>query len=215
MPSLPFKSKKKDKEVADAAVGNTTTTGEKTPPPAYNDASRNDGGITSPPAFTADTGVDITAAFSTLNLHATPTHPDVNTCLAHLKLLFAIQSMKEDVGYTDGLWNIWDSLADGSPDLSGFQAQDAPLPEELDGQKRTTEDYRKIKLSKIREKRWAVFVARAVDRYEAWWSTFPKNMLHEDDMVEGSGALYHRFVEEKGYIAWSETNLPPLDVIMM
>lgn len=29
--------------------------------------------------------------------------PDANTCLAHLKLLSALQTLKEDVGYTDGL----------------------------------------------------------------------------------------------------------------
>lgn len=32
--------------------------------------------------------------------------PDANTCLAHLKLLSPLQALKEDVGYTDGLWGL-------------------------------------------------------------------------------------------------------------
>ncbi|KAI1025293.1 hypothetical protein LB505_009619 [Fusarium chuoi] len=35
---------------------------------------------------------------------------------------------------------------------------------------------KKKSLSKVREKRWALFVARAVDRYEAWWDSLPREL---------------------------------------
>lgn len=210
MPSLPFQSASKDKDKSKEK--NT----DKSPPPPYSDVQP-----TQRDAVGDDAAhVDITAAFSTLSLQDPPHHPDVDTCLAHLKLLFALQSLKEDVGYTDGLWNIWDSRADPAGLDFGANEIPASLSEGLehlglDGQKRTPEDYEKIKLSKTREKRWALYVARAVDRYEAWWSTFPSVMLQEDDMKFGSGAPYHGFVKEKRYTKWFESMLPPLDVLMV
>lgn len=204
MPSLPFKSssKKDKKEVAeDAARKASSASKTASPPPAYSEATP-----------IADDNVDITAAFAKLSLHNTPHDPDVDTCLAHLKLLFAFQSLKEDIGYTDGLWNIWDNRADGTDIDIEKDIESGALPP---NEKRTTEDDRKIRLSKIREKRWALYVARAVDRYEAWWSTFPSDMLQEKDMALASGSLYHKFVEEPKYMEWNLTMLPPLDVLMV
>lgn len=168
---------------------------------------------TPPPEHDA-VDVDVSAAFSNLSLSSAPKDPDADTCLAHLKLLFAIQSMKEDVGYTDGLWNIWDNRAE-----AGFSSSDGAnsVSEEVDlGLKKppTPEEEKKIVLSKIREKRWALFVARAVDRYEAWWNSFNKSMLHEADMYEKAGANYANFTETMHLLAWDETMLPPLDVLM-
>lgn len=85
--------------------------------------------------------------------------PTVDACLSHLKLLRAFEVLKQKVGYTDGLWNIWDSRAKGSIDV----------------------------LAKLREKRWAIYIARAVDRYEAWWKSFVPSMLIEKDMLQGMG----------------------------
>lgn len=207
MPSLPFRSTKKEKEKAgDASHDNAPTSVVNSPPPAYSDAQA----PPSHPQATAEAAdVDITAAFSTLSLQDQPKDPEVDTCLAHLKLLFALQSLKEDIGYTDGLWNIWDSRADVADLDLGSE------PVGLDDQKKTPEDLKKIRLSKIREKRWALYVARAIDRYEAWWSTFPNVMLREDDRKLGSRAPYGGFVDGRQYMAWSESMLPPLDVLMV
>src|ERR1044072_1405222 len=43
---------------------------------------------------------DITASFAHLKLGNAPKQPDADTCLAHLKLLIDIQTLKTDVGYT-------------------------------------------------------------------------------------------------------------------
>ncbi|KAG6369007.1 hypothetical protein INS49_003226 [Diaporthe citri] len=186
-------------------------------PPAYAAAQP----VQNPPDV-----VDITAAFSSLNISPTPQDPTVDTCLAHLKLLYALQSLKEDVGYTDGLWDIWDSRADGQDSDIDTELPDDLLPpsaaEAVDlrgsqGEKGrlAPSDIQKIRLSKIREKRWALFVARAVDRYEAWWNVFPKTMLREADMNDQSGAKYHHFVDETAYLRWTQDMLPPLDVLMV
>ncbi|KAF3764157.1 hypothetical protein M406DRAFT_226915, partial [Cryphonectria parasitica EP155] len=161
--------------------------------------------------------VDINAAFANLSLRSTPGEPDEDTCLAHLKLLFAIQSMKDDVGYTDGLWGLWDTLADNDD----LDLDDVPSDDLLPGAPTTSkkdadpDQQRKVRLSKLREKRWALFVARAVDRYESWWNHLPKTLLREEDMYEGTSSAYSVFVEERRYIQWAESMLPPLDVLMV
>ncbi|KAK7951046.1 uncharacterized protein PG986_006774 [Apiospora aurea] len=122
-------------------------------PPAYTDYEG--------PRIDEETESQLRAAFYNLNLgyDASPT-PVVDTCLAHLKLLRAFEGLKSRTGLTDGLWDIWDS-----------RAQNASRGGPLDI------------LVKLREKRWAVYVARAVDRYEAWWKSFVPTMLTEFDMV--------------------------------
>lgn len=106
-----------------------------------------------PPSYTANGPLDevsrgeLNTAFSSLNLSDTPTSfPTPEHCLAHLKLLNVIHATKEDIGYTDGLFGLWDSRC-----------------ETLEGRQRD-----KL-LSQIREKRWALYAARAVERFEDWW----------------------------------------------
>lgn len=87
----------------------------------------------------------LSAAFSSLQLSDTPpSFPDTDTCLAHLKLLATFHALKEDVGYTDGLFNLWDAKCE-------LMAN------------------REESLAKMREKRWVLFIARAVERFEDWW----------------------------------------------
>lgn len=111
----------------------------------------------------------LNSAFSSLNVPLIAEGVTVDTCLAHLKLLFAFQTLKEAVGYTDGLWQIHDSQV--SPDEEGKN------------------------LSLLREKRWALYVARAAHRYEAWWNSFPKDPLTEDHMFADT-PNYTRFASD-------------------
>ena len=121
------------------------------PPPPFTQAIPGNGEL--PPVYTAqDTGAggpsvaELSSAFSSLKLSDTPTKlPTPETCLAHLKLLHAIYALKVDVGYTDGLFGIWDAKAELS-------------------------DARDETLSKLREKRWLLYVARAVERFQTWWT---------------------------------------------
>jgi len=203
MPSL-FRSKdKREKEKEESADTHRPTSenaqngGSNEALPAY---SAQDTAASGPDDVAPSADVDLAAAFAKLSLPSTAADPDPDTCLAHLKLLFAIQSLKEDIGYTDGLWNIWDTRAEGT-EVSLAEVQPEPPSEKERGN---------AVLSKIREKRWALFVARAVERYEAWWNSLPKDELRVTDMQAGADAKYDLFVHRDAQGFWTTENMLPL-----
>lgn len=157
-------------------------------------------------------GVDITAMLANLSVqpNTLPTEPDPESCLVHLKFLHALQSLKEDVGYTDGLWNIWDTRADHeSPEWADV----LPKLTERSKTAQSPDAAKKMRLSKLREKRWVIFVARAVDRYEAWWKSL-SNGQH-DYLTEAQMALrdyykYDKFAKRAPPSLSDQTSLPPL-----
>ncbi|KIH87285.1 alpha-ketoglutarate-dependent sulfonate dioxygenase [Sporothrix brasiliensis 5110] len=142
--------------------------------------------------------------------------PTADEALAHLQFLAAVHALKEEVGYTDGIFGLHDALA-AAPDSV------VQIPLHLpDGQAapQTREDLYRARLSKVREKRWALYVARAVDRYEAWWLqvTRDNTRLREADMTVPLHPAYSGFVNvdlPKGTLAWTADNLLPLDVWMV
>lgn len=153
--------------------------------------------------------LDITAKFAYLNLPAEPPKgtPNEDTCLAHLKLLHAIHSLKEDVGYSDGLWGLWDDRVAKDTDIIIGGA----VPSGIELSTLGGDDKVKLALSRLREKRWAIFVARAVDRYEAWWDAVgrTKEMLTETDM-KTHGSRYIDFPTSGKPMSWSVDTIPPL-----
>ncbi|KAF4847989.1 hypothetical protein CGCSCA4_v005236 [Colletotrichum siamense] len=216
MPSFFKRSKKEKEKEAEAEAEKAKAERAATPPPTYEDAQTEPPAFEDqPPSFESINGskggarpppteaevANLTAAFSSLRL-GTQRDPDVDSCLAHLKLLFAIQTLKEEVGYTDGLWEIWDTRAGPKPDS------------EEAGSSKKSEDYVKDVLAKLREKRWAVFLARAVDRYETWWLTLAGERLKEEDMKVKS-EKYLEFPDGGNDFPWTLDILPPLDVLMI
>ena len=114
-----------------------TTANGDSPPPSY------------PASAPQEPLSDISTAFANLNLHqpsALAQTPTSDECLAHLKLLEAFYSLRQDVCQHDGLFSINDSFATAS-----------------------IESERTQQLAKIREKRWQVYVSKANKRFEAWW----------------------------------------------
>jgi hypothetical protein len=79
-------------------------------------------------------------------------------CIAHLKLLETFNQLREDVGNTDNLFGI------NSPPSTEKKDKSEKPPLEVQGV-----DLNNLAEVRVREKRWAVFVARAVDRFEKWW----------------------------------------------
>ena len=69
-------------------------------------------------------------------------------CIAHLKLLAAFADLRDTIGRTDDLFGISNRV------LEAFSGQD---------------DMNKVAAS-LSEKRWAVYVARAVERFTVWWT---------------------------------------------
>ncbi|CAK7269799.1 hypothetical protein SEPCBS119000_003755 [Sporothrix epigloea] len=142
--------------------------------------------------------------------------PTADECLAHLKFLFAVHALKEDVGYTNGMFGLYDDLA-GVPD----SVVDIPLHlPEKQAQPATEKDMYHARLSKVREKRWALYVARAADRYEAWWTavTAGNRRPEEGDMEVPGHHQYSDFVHvrlPRDARVWTADNLLPLDVWMV
>ncbi|KAK2000681.1 hypothetical protein LX36DRAFT_602640 [Colletotrichum falcatum] len=219
MPSFFKRSKAKEKE-AEEEKANVER--PATPPPTYEATQEEPPPFgDQPPPFEASGGpgrgrshteediANITAAFSSLRL-GTQRDPDVDSCLAHLKLLYAIQTLKDEVGYTNGLWDLWDIRAGPLP---GSETEEKGGSSNI----KDSEDRTKRVLAMLREKRWAVYLARAVDRYETWWKTLSEERLREAEMrsVDKSPEKYVRFPDGSDDYPWSVDNLPPLDVFMV
>ena len=135
---------------------------------------------------------ELSAAFSNLTLpDVTVPFPTADQCLAHLKLLNSFHTLKEDVGYTDGLFGLWDARC-----------------EILEGKERDEA------LAKTREKRWALYIARAVERFEVWWLKYLCS-LEESKRLEGKEMIktsvdYTLFMGKGRPRKWTTAMLPPL-----
>ncbi|KAL2167280.1 hypothetical protein VTG60DRAFT_1439 [Thermothelomyces hinnuleus] len=208
---------------------------DREPPPAYepgtsSSASSNAPNVPNVPNAPNAPGVEAASPIAALDRLASSNLPldNVDMCLAHLKLLFAFQWMKEDVGFTDGLWGLWDSHA-GPLDPARIGRQNpGNMRRRVTGAEGESEVPIEIRmgdknlaiLSKIREKRWALFVARAVDRYRTWWQTVIRWQqsapLTEDDMRIAGSPRYSEFPSNPDDILpWREDMLPPLDVLLV
>lgn len=177
-------------------------------PPAYTAADNGEAQSNAPnhANLTPEALAELTSAFSSLNLPSTAADISPDSCLAHLKLLYAFQGLKEDIGYMDGLWQIFDSRAE----LDTFQYEKKTAAEEAGPQDRVIKN-----LARLREKRWAVFIARAANRYEAWWDSFKGDPLTEADMESDDQSKYQGFLEGKAPFLFSSSMLPPLDVLLV
>lgn len=131
--------------------------------------------------------------------------PTVDHCVVHLALMDAFARLREDVSSRDGLFGISDELAELARLLPSEQASALE------------------RLDQIREKRWAVYVCRAVDRFERWWgrsldkipNAESRGRLRQRDLAYKSGfEVFTRLdISERLHVTPDE--LPPLDVLMV
>ncbi|KAL1894078.1 hypothetical protein Cpir12675_003862 [Ceratocystis pirilliformis] len=159
---------------------------------------------------------DIYAKGIPLNLNDGPSLPTEHRCIAHLRFLHALIELREEIGYTDGLWGICDSHAPKFLDVRPKRDEtDQKRPWTSDVENSQTQRH-KASLSLLREKRWSVYLARAVGRYEAWWNSMPKKHLTTDIMISKDGdSYYSRFPQQKDALVWTSDDMPPLDVLMV
>ncbi|KFX91248.1 hypothetical protein O988_07832, partial [Pseudogymnoascus sp. VKM F-3808] len=174
---------------------------------------------------------DIAWAFSNLKIKDSANgFPTPEATLGHLKLLEAFYALKDEVAYTDGAFGLFDCRAPGTEESV---AGDQPAT------------IRRLEaLAQIREKRWALYVARAADRFESWWTKVLTVMdkafcnslgpslgvkrLRTSDLSNLTS--WNKFVDEpalnkyvndpaKGWKplkwVWTRDMLPPLDVLMV
>ena len=130
---------------------------------------------------------DLSAAFSNLNFEQTGVKPTADQCAAHLKLLEAFSQLREDVSTTDGLYGLSDSI----------------LPVVNDERQKTQV------MAKIREKRWAVYVTIAVQRFTSWFGAIQPDaqMLRVDRMEAG---WYAQIPNHSKPLQFTQDTLPPI-----
>ena len=148
-------------------------------------------GDSPPPSYTVNDETvipDLSALFSNLNLQPSST-PTADQCIAHLKLLEAFHQLRENVALTDGLFGILDAFAPSSS---------------------TANERQRIELlTKIREKRWAVYVAKAVKRFERWWEAViePNSQrLRQREIPR----IFKQKIHAGSVLSFDLDNLPPL-----
>ncbi|KAL1296560.1 hypothetical protein AAFC00_000060 [Neodothiora populina] len=210
----------------------STSAGEEAPPPPYTKhvlgVEVDDDEEAAAPAVAAIQPANLTAGFANLDLNdnkpeVTPrltgfvnpkSNPDRNQttplpdeCIAHLKLLECFYRLRQSIGSANGLFGI--------PDPEGAYAAPAQRPS-------TIKPHGITEIANIRavisEKRWQIYVSRAVSRFDRWINSLdpPGEYLHRAEM---SWAHIDN-VLAKG---WSEGmapvvhagNLPPIDILMV
>ena len=136
----------------------------------------------SPPPAYWSRSTDIDVPFSQLDLNTRGDKPTTDQCIAHLKLLAAIHELQESIAHHDGFMGLQDDLANGDDKIT----------------------------CKIQEKRWAVYAAKAVKRFEVWWkqcAPSDSGMLKEhalDDLQDNG------FEKYQPKFTWARDALPPL-----
>ena len=155
-----------------------------------------------------DDHIDITAAFSRLNLSQDISFPSKDQCIAHLKLLEAIYLLKEDVVSRDGLYGILESFVqDGATDNEAAKI-----------------------LKRLHEKKWQIFVCKAVERFQCWFKNRFRSgarMCTIDDMEKPTYVLVTKLARPLqpaanglpplglSFVLYSRTRLTDLDVLMV
>lgn len=135
-------------------------------PPTYTPTNGNPTNLTEAEMMSAAAGngngaavaePDIAWAFSNLKIKESANgFPTPEATLGHLKLLEAFYALKDEVAYTDGAFGLFDCRAPGTEEsVAGDQPATIKRLEAL---------------AQIREKRWALYVTRAADRFESWWT---------------------------------------------
>jgi hypothetical protein len=127
------------------------------------------------PQASTSTGVPKT---EDLNFQPSPLEiPTPAECIAHLKLLHAFAKMRHDVGNCGGLYGIGISEVDGAgvsavwngeSSLGGAHEQNAGSDAHAPPNGNAVAGAGLAE--RLRDKRWAVFVTKAVNRYEKWWA---------------------------------------------
>lgn len=185
------------------------------PPPAYNE-QRQDSPSDAGPALPSD----FSARLESLNIDPFRKRdvPAPDECIAHLKLLEALYNLRQDIENTDGIFGIV------GPNVNRTQpSEKKALDQKVETDDGDLDEDTKLKLKQVREKRWAVYVSRAVDRYEKWFvGCVPKltsgklngpltgrALLEEPMLHESAGVMGERLRD------FFPANLPPLDVLMV
>lgn len=115
-----------------------------------------------------------------------PKYVTQKQCVTHLKLLSAFAELRDVVSNNDGLF--------GLHDTDGHREGDAQ------------DKYHAL----VKEKRWAVYVARAVKRYTNWWFRCLPSPNPLPKMADIRRNAYSNVVNPDKVVEWHQDILPPL-----
>lgn len=166
------------------------------PPPDYKAGSSSD---------YADALSNHTAGFANLDLSDVPSseNPTIDETIAHLKTLECFYRLRQAVSSTDGLFGIYHATVIDiarSSSLANSEEADELLP-------------------KLAEKRWAIYVSRAVDRFHAWiFHAAPATIRPTLPLPERDGT--NNIPTGPEYVKLpmrpiGASNMPPVDVLMV
>ena len=141
---------------------------------------------------------DLSALFSYLDLNPSShrvSKPTANECLVHLKLLTVFHRLRTDVATTDGLFDIHDDIVASMSSAGGVKKHSDLL-------------------LTVREKRWVVYVVKAVQRFERYWALLNrKPMLKQSNIgIDALNATVEKKLRDFG---WSVDTLPPLGLCLL
>lgn len=127
-------------------------------------------------------------AIPSLNLRRDAGKAEITTvtpdqCAAHLKFLAALADLRDQVASNNGLFGI------PNPDANQSES--------------------KLR-ARVREKRWAVYTARAVERYRAWWNNCVPDLGTRPtiETLQDTGYSHITACEDK--LDLNPYNIPPL-----
>jgi hypothetical protein len=115
--------------------------------------------------------------------YTTVTHYE---CIAHLKFLATLSDLRDTVTSMPDLFNI----PDPTPRDFGSHINEA--------------------WALVKEKRWAVYTAKAVARYTAWWTACVPASRPRPSIHDFSSAVYEDITVCNNPLAWIRDELPPL-----
>ena len=144
-----------------------------------------------------------------LNLDDSPITEIVSpdTCIAHLKFLASLSNLRDTISATDGLFTVFNDKLRSVPLYGGMpynpKAQEVAL---------------------CREKRWEIYVCRAVERFTVWL----QSVIKADEGLGGRslGMISIATVESGEYATWTGcagrvkwgadgVPLPPLGMLVL
>lgn len=172
---------------------------------ALADAERHHASSTAspPPGYDEDNVIpDITAGFKNLKLDsiAIDGFPNVDESIAHLKLLECFYRLKQTIGSTDELFGIQNNIVFDQVQTANCTEKQSEL------------------LAKLAEKRWAIYIARAVDRFGAWVDGIipaAESMTMERLLDEGLKGTLCRPASSQQPLRLVSDTVPPVDVLVV
>jgi len=187
MPSLTkLLSRSSATKEKEALAQKATVSEHSPPPPAY---------VTDAPPYSKEdieSPPNLTAGFSNLRISADDS-PNREQCIAHLKLLECFYRLRQNISSKDGLFGIYNQALTSA---NGNRQCDDPHA-----------------LSLLGEKRWAVYVSKAVDRFERWRDAVAPRQQRLMSADTNKGGLLETLVSTKTVyktISFSTDNLPPV-----